>query len=85
MKLLSVGLIQHACTADTEQNLQRSIAGIREAAGTGARLAVLQELHRSLYFCQQEDTANFDLAETIPGVTTEILGELAAELCRLGL
>ena len=80
MMPLSVGLIQHACGPDPEYNLQRSIAGIRVAAGRGVRLVVLQELHRSLYFCQQEDAANFDLAETIPGPTTEMLGILAAEL-----
>jgi len=80
MKPLSAGLIQHICTPDLEQNLQRSIAGIREAADRGARLVVLQELHRSLYFCQQEDAAKFDLAETVPGPTTETLGALAVEL-----
>ena len=80
MNLLSVGMIQHACVTDPEQNLQRSGAAIREAAGRGARLVVLQELHRSLYFCQQEDTANFDLAESVPGPTTETLGGMAREL-----
>ena len=80
MKPLSVGMIQHACGPDPEQNLQCSMAGIREAAGRGARLVILQELHRNRYFCQQQEAANFDLAETIPGPTSETLGNLAAEL-----
>ncbi len=80
MKLLTVGLVQHACSADTEANLAKSMAGIRQAAADGAKLVVLQELHRSLYFCQQERLQEFDLAETIPGPTTGLLGDLAREL-----
>jgi N-carbamoylputrescine amidase len=77
---LTVGLIQQRCSVDAAQNLSASIEGIRKAAARGARLVLLPELHRSLYFCQTEDAANFDLAETIPGPTTERLGTLAAEL-----
>ena len=77
---LSVALVQHSCSADREANLEKTIAGIRKAAASGARLVLLQELHTSLYFCQVEDTAEFDLAEPIPGPTTETLGNLAAEL-----
>lgn len=77
---LTVGLVQHACTADREANLAASEAGIREAASRGARLVVLQELHTGLYFCQTEDTNQFDLAEPVPGPSTERLGKLAAEL-----
>jgi len=77
---LTVGLIQQSCTADAARNLSASIEGIRKAAARDARLVLLPELHGSLYFCQTEDTANFDLAESIPGPTTERLGELAAEL-----
>jgi N-carbamoylputrescine amidase len=77
---LTVGLIQQRCTADAARNLSVSIEGIRKVAARGARLVLLPELHNSLYFCQTEDPANFDLAETIPGPTTERLGELAAEL-----
>jgi N-carbamoylputrescine amidase len=73
-------LIQQSCSADAALNLSASIEGIRKAAARGARLVLLPELHGSLYFCQTEDTANFDLAETIPGPTTGRLGELAAEL-----
>ncbi len=77
---LPVALVQHSCSGDREANLEKTIAGIREAAASGARLVLLQELHTSLYFCQVEDTAEFDLAEPIPGPTTETLGNLAAEL-----
>ncbi len=79
-RILPVALVQHACSADRQANLEKTIAGIREAAAKGARLILLQELHTSLYFCQVEDTAEFDLAEPIPGPTSETLGQLAAEL-----
>jgi len=78
--LLNVAIVQHANTADIEHNLEKTIQGIREAAREGAKLIVLQELHRTLYFCQVEDTDNFDLAETIPGPSTELFGSLAKEL-----
>lgn len=80
MKQLNVGLVQHSCSADTASNLQKSIEGIRKAAAQGAQLVVLQELHRGLYFCQQEQVEAFDLAESIPGPSTETLGALAKEL-----
>lgn len=79
MNPISVACVQHACTDNTEDNLQKSIAGINEAADAGAKLVVLQELHRSLYFCQTEDTQQFNLAEEIPGDTTTHLGELARD------
>jgi len=77
---LHVALVQHSNTSDLEYNIDKTIAGIREAADKGAQLIVLQELHRSLYFCQVEDTDLFDLAEPIPGPSTERFGELAKEL-----
>ncbi|MCC5958911.1 MAG: carbon-nitrogen hydrolase [Rhodobacteraceae bacterium] len=77
---LTVGLVQHACGENLDENLERSLAGIREAAAQGARLVLLQELHRSRYFCQQEDPAVFDLAEAIPGPSTERLSATAREL-----
>jgi N-carbamoylputrescine amidase len=77
---LTLGLVQQACTGVRDDNLARSMEGIREAAARGARLILLQELHAGLYFCQTEDTAAFDLAEPIPGPTTRTLGALAAEL-----
>jgi N-carbamoylputrescine amidase len=79
-KMLKVGLVQQSNTADYEHNLRKSEDGVREAARRGAELVLLQELHTGLYFCQTEDTGVFDLAEPIPGPTTERLGRLAAEL-----
>lgn len=80
MKQLRVGLVQQSCGAHREQNLAKSVAGIRDAAGRGAQLVVLQELHAGLYFCQTEDTACFDQAEPIPGPSTELFAGLAREL-----
>ncbi len=79
-RILPAALVQHRCSADPDDNLARSVAGIREAAADGARLVLLQELHRSRYFCQQEDPAVFDLAEPIPGPSSALLGDLAREL-----
>ncbi|MDX2193613.1 MAG: carbon-nitrogen hydrolase [Gemmatimonadales bacterium] len=79
-RIVKVGLVQHACGDDPAQNQRRAEAGIREAAARGAQLVCLQELYRSLYFCQTEDHAQFALAEAIPGDTTERLGALAKEL-----
>jgi len=80
MKKISIGLVQQQCSEQIEENLQRSIAAIRQAAKRGAQLVVLQELHCSRYFCQQENPDVFDLAETIPGPTTDRMAELAQEL-----
>lgn len=80
MKMLSVGLVQQRCTGDFNANMKKSMDGIRDAASRGARLVVLQELHRGLYFCQTEDVECFDLAESIPGPSTESFGSLAREL-----
>src|SRR4051812_24163529 len=80
MKTLTVGLVQQSRTSDTSKNMQKSIAEIRIAAEAGAQLVVLQELHRGLYFCQQESSHEFDLAEPIPGPSTDTLGALAKEL-----
>jgi len=77
---LSVALVQHACGLSRDDNLQRCIDGIRQAAQQGAQLVLLQELHNSVYFCQTENTHYFDLAESIPGPTTQLLGDLAREL-----
>lgn len=77
---LTVAVIQHSNSSDYQGNLDKSIAGIRRAAAQGAQLVMLQELHTGLYFCQVEDTDHFDLAETIPGPSTDTLGRLAAEL-----
>jgi N-carbamoylputrescine amidase len=77
---LVVACVQHSCGEDRARNLAASMDGIRTAAGLGARLVVLQELHNSLYFCQTEDPGCFDLAEPVPGPTTEAVGKLAADL-----
>ena len=77
---MRVAVIQQQNTADLDANLTRSMDKIREAAAQAAQLVMLQELHRSLYFCQSEDTAMFDLAETVPGPSTDALGALAREL-----
>ncbi|OQX03452.1 MAG: acyltransferase [Thiothrix lacustris] len=77
---LTVAVVQHSNCADYAANLASSIQGIRRAAAQGANLVMLQELHTGLYFCQVEDTDYFDLAETIPGPSTDTLGQLAAEL-----
>ena len=77
---VKIGLVQQSCSPDPQQNLEKAITGIREAAGQGAQIICLQELFTSLYFCQIEDHKYFDLAEPIPGPSTESLGALAAEL-----
>ena len=76
---MKIALIQQAKTADVEQNKKDLANAIRKAAKQGANLVVLQELHNSLYFCQTEDTSLFDLAEPIPGPSTEFFGKVAAE------
>ena len=80
MSEIIVGLAQHACGEDREANIETSVAAIRRCAERGANLVALQELHASLYFCDVEDPARFDLAETIPGPSTERFGALAKEL-----
>ncbi|MCX7070310.1 MAG: carbon-nitrogen hydrolase [Gammaproteobacteria bacterium] len=77
---MKVGLVQQACSSDRALSVAASEAGVREAAARGAQLVMLQELHTSLYFCQHESTDLFDLAEPIPGPSTEWLGRLAKEL-----
>jgi len=77
---LTVGLVQQSCTEDRRANLDKSIAGIRDAAKQGAELVLLQELHTGVYFCQNEDVKRFDQAETLPGPTTGELGKLTQEL-----
>lgn len=80
MKSIKIGLVQQSNRGDVEGNKQQLAANIRQVASQGARLVVLQELHNSLYFCQTEDVDVFDLAEPIPGPSTEFYGQLAAEL-----
>ncbi len=77
---LKVALLQHACSDEPAVNRKHIEALVREAAGNGAQLILLQELHNSRYFCQHEDSHLFDLAEPIPGPSTEWLAALAGEL-----
>jgi len=79
MKELKIGFLQQHNTADTKDNILRLAEGISDLARRGAELIVLQELHNSLYFCQTENVDNFDLAETIPGASTQLYGELARQ------
>jgi N-carbamoylputrescine amidase len=75
-----VGLIQMACAKDPNENLAKAEWRVREAAGRGAQIVCLQELFRSEYFCQTERADAFDLAEPIPGPSTEALAKLAKDL-----
>ena len=77
---MKIALIQQRNTADRADNMQRLEGSIRSCAAQGAQLIVLQELHNALYFCQTEDPAAFDLAEPVPGPSTERYGRLAREL-----
>jgi N-carbamoylputrescine amidase len=74
-----VGLVQMACADDPAANLRKAIARVAEAAQQGADIVCLQELFRSQYFCQKEDPAVFDLAEPIPGPSTDALSRAAAD------
>ena len=76
--ILRVGLVQMRCSADADENLAKALAGIEDAATRGAQLVVLQELFRTPYFCQAEEQTRFDLAESIPGPTTEAVAKVAA-------
>ncbi len=75
---VTIGLVQMRCGADPAANLATALARIEEAAVRGAQIVCLQELFRSQYFCQSQDTATFDLAEPIPGPSTEALSRVAA-------
>jgi N-carbamoylputrescine amidase len=74
-----VALIQMACSLDPQENLRRACACVEEAAEAGARVVCLPELFRSQYFCQREDHASFDLAEPVPGPSTDALGKIARQ------
>ena len=76
-KKIRVGIVQQANTDNIKENMQRLKAGIESCARQGAQLVVLQELHNTLYFCQTENTECFDLAENIPGASTDFYGDIA--------
>lgn len=79
-KSVNIGLVQMSCSADPEANFAKTLEKIREAAAQGAQIVCLQELFRSLYFCDVEAYENFKLAEAIPGPSTQALEKLAGEL-----
>ncbi|MEY3577236.1 MAG: hypothetical protein RL394_819 [Bacteroidota bacterium] len=79
MSKVNVGLVQMGCTADAKENVSKAVAGIRNAAAQGAQIVCLQELFTSLYFCDVEAYENFELAEAIPGATTDVLSTVAKE------
>lgn len=79
-KKVNIGLVQLSCDKDPAVNMNKTIAAVKEAAAKGAQIVCLQELFRSLYFCDEEIHENFKLAESIPGPSTETLSELAKEL-----
>ena len=80
MSKVKVGLVQMACGAGKQENLEKAISKVREAAQKGAQIVCLQELFTSLYFCDEENYDNFKLAEAIPGPSTDALSKVAAEL-----
>ncbi|MDO4992505.1 MAG: carbon-nitrogen hydrolase [Prevotellaceae bacterium] len=80
MRELKVGILQQHNTASRNVNMTRLAEGIVQLAQRGAQLIVLQELHNSLYFCQVESVDNFELAEPIPGPSTNFFGEIAKQL-----
>lgn len=79
MTKIKVGLVQQSCTDNRDENIAKSIAGIKACAAKGAELVILQELHTGIYFCQAEDTSKFDMAEPIPGPSTEVFSNVAKE------
>ncbi len=80
MEKISIGLVQRKCSTDPTANLEGTIEAIREAARRGAQIVCLEELFRSQYFCREENADLFDLAEPIPGPSTEALSKLARRL-----
>ena len=80
MRTFRVGLVQQSVTANLSETKEKLAANIKVCATNGAQLVVLQELHNTPYFCQVEDVNNFDLAETIPGPSTDFFGKLAKKL-----
>ena len=77
-RTIKVGLIQQSCTGNTAENMDKLKHSIEDVASKGAELVVLQELHNTLYFCQTENTSLFDLAETIPGPSTDFYSGIAS-------
>jgi len=80
MSTVKVGLVQMSCSDVASENLDKAVKGIQDAASKGAQIVCLQELFTSLYFCDVEDYDNFNLAESVPGPSTNALGLVAKEL-----
>src|SRR3954451_288124 len=74
-----IGIAQFACSTDTDENLTKAVEAVRDAAAQGAQIVCLPELFRSQYFCREEKAELFDLAETIPGLSTDTLSKVAKE------
>lgn len=74
-----IGLVQMSCSTDSGENLEKALIRIKEAAQQGAQIVCLQELFRSQYFCREENADLFDLAECIPGPSTEAIAKVAKE------
>src|SRR5207247_799944 len=79
-QMFRVGLVQMSATPDPDKNLERAVDRLQQASEKGAQIVCLPELFRTQYFCQREDAALFDLAETIPGPTSTRLAEAAKQL-----
>ncbi len=80
MSKMKVGIVQQTCSSDKQDNIDKSIAGIRKCAADGAELVILQELHCGIYFCQAEDVTLFDLAEPLPGPAYNQFSAISKEL-----
>ena len=74
---MKIGVIQIACSANPDENLERAVSRVEAAANNGAQIICLPELFRSQYFCQKEDPALFDLAESVPGPSTAAFSKIA--------
>lgn len=79
-KTVNIGIVQMSCTDNPVENFDKAISKVKEAAKKGAQIICLQELFRSLYFCDIEDYNNFNLAEAVPGPSTDVLAKLARDL-----
>src|SRR5207253_7248673 len=79
----TIGLVQMKCTANADENLARAAGNIREAAARGAQIISLHELFHGEYFCRTEDPELFNMAESVPGPTTEILAQIDRKSTRL--
>ena len=76
---MKIGAIQMVCSANSQENLERAVGKVEEAVMNGAQIICLPELFRSQYFCQQEDADLFDLAESVPGSSTEVFSQVAKQ------